>query len=132
METTFSGRRSLRLIDEVQSAGYHVRLVYVGLESADLAVARVRQRAAAGGHSVPTEEVVRRYGRSLENLEAAIGRVDRAAVYDNSGPGAARRVLRTEQGRVVEARAVPAWLKHTLDGPVAPGRVLGSGSKRGQ
>ena len=133
VETTFSGRRGLRLLREAQSAGYRVRFTYVGLESAELAVQRVRQRAAAGGHSVPAEEVVRRYGRSLVNLKKALGVADSADVYDNSSRGRpAHLVLRAEQGRVVEARSVPGWLARAVGGLLAPGRVLGLGRSQGR
>ena len=111
-----------------------MRLTYVGLESAELAVERVRQRAAAGGHSVPAEEVVRRYRRSLANLKKALGvACGRAAVYDNSGRGGpARLVLRAEQGRVTQARSVPGWLARAIGGSLAPGRVLGPGRSQGR
>ena len=38
------------------------------LDSADACVARVSHRVRLGGHHVPTEDVVRRYRRSLDNF----------------------------------------------------------------
>ena len=53
----------------------------------DLAWARVASRAARGGHSVPYEDVIRRFVRSLENLPKAIALADKATILDNSTQG---------------------------------------------
>ena len=49
--------------------------------------ARVASRAARGGHSVPYEDVIRRFARSLENLPKAIALADKATILDNSTQG---------------------------------------------
>ena len=46
-----------------------------------------RERAARGGHSVPYEDVIRRFARSLENLPKAIALADKATILDNSTQG---------------------------------------------
>ena len=53
VETTLAGRAYLRMIHEWQSVGYQVELMFLQLPSADLAVERVRQRVAQGGHNIP-------------------------------------------------------------------------------
>lgn len=52
-ETTLSGRNYARHIPRWRRAGYHVKLIFLSLPSADLAIARVRNRANQGGHDVP-------------------------------------------------------------------------------
>ena len=52
-----------------QEAGYHVKLIFLSLPSADLAVARVSARVAQGGHGVPEEVVRRRFDAGLRNFE---------------------------------------------------------------
>lgn len=52
----------------LRQRGYRVVLIYLWLRSADLAVARVQQRMAAGGHEVPESVVRRRFGRSAVNF----------------------------------------------------------------
>jgi len=84
-ETTLAGRNYARAIPRWRAAGYHVKLVFLSLPSADLAVARVRARAAQGGHSVPEEIVRRRFDVGLWNLEHLYrDLVDTWALYDNS------------------------------------------------
>ena len=85
-ETTLSGRNYARHIPRWQQRGYHVKLIFLSLPSADLAVARVKARAAQGGHSVPEEVVRRRFEAGLRLLESVYRPlVDSWAIYDNSG-----------------------------------------------
>ena len=85
-ETTLSGRNYARLIPRWQAAGYHVKLILLGLPSADLAVARVASRAAQGGHDVPEDVVRRRFESGSRNFQSVYRPlVDSWMLYDNSG-----------------------------------------------
>jgi predicted ABC-type ATPase len=84
-ETTLSGRNYARAIPRWREAGYYVKLIFLSLPTADLAVARVAARAAQGGHNVPEEVVRRRFDAGLENFEHLYrGLVDTWALHDNS------------------------------------------------
>ena len=48
-ETTLAGRGYARNIPRWQAAGYHVKIMFLGLPNADLAVARVAARVAQAG-----------------------------------------------------------------------------------
>lgn len=86
-ETTLSGRNYVRLISYWRAAGYHVKLIFLGLPTADLAVSRVAARAAQGGHNVPEEVIRRRFDAGLRNFENLYQKlVDTWVVYENSGP----------------------------------------------
>lgn len=85
-ETTLSGRGYARLIPQWQSMGYQVKLIFLKLESADLAVARVAQRVQSGGHNIPEPTVRRRYGVGLNHFEHIYKPiVDEWLLYENSG-----------------------------------------------
>ena len=86
-ESTLTSHFDFTLMSEAKKKGYSIELVYIGLESSDLAWARVASRAARGGHSVPYEDVIRRFTRSLENLPKAIALADKATILDNSTQG---------------------------------------------
>lgn len=43
-------------------------MIYIWLNSVELAVARVAHRVQQGGHDVPREVIERRYQRGLKNL----------------------------------------------------------------
>ena len=87
-ETTISGRLYSRLIPQWRRQGYRVKLIYLRLATADLALSRVAARVLQGGHSVPAEVVVRRFAAGWRNFEQVYKPlVDRWALYDNSGEG---------------------------------------------
>jgi predicted ABC-type ATPase len=67
-ETTLAARSLAGWLRDLRQGGYHVRLVYFWLKSADLAVMRVSKRVKAGGHAVPEATIRQRYQRSLENF----------------------------------------------------------------
>jgi predicted ABC-type ATPase len=85
-ETPLSGRGYVRLIPRWQAAGYRVKLIFLSLPSADLAVSRVAARVAQGGHAVPEDVIRRRFQSGLRNLRDVYARiVDSWVLYDNSG-----------------------------------------------
>jgi predicted ABC-type ATPase len=84
-ETTLSGRSYAKAIPLWRAAGYHVKLIFLSLPNAELAVARVAARTAQGGHHVPEEVIRRRFDagwRNFENLYREL--VDTWVLYENS------------------------------------------------
>lgn len=67
-ETTLASRFYARWLRELQKVSYQVSLVFLWLESVDIAIERVAARVMAGGHSIPEATIRRRYERGLENL----------------------------------------------------------------
>ncbi|MCX6878346.1 MAG: zeta toxin family protein [Verrucomicrobia bacterium] len=86
IETTLSGRTYAQMIPQWKQAGYQVTLFFLHLPSEELAVARVADRVAQGGHHVP-EHVIRRHFRAgLANFHARYKSLaDVWRLYDNSG-----------------------------------------------
>jgi predicted ABC-type ATPase len=85
-ETTLAGRSYSVHIPLWRKAGFHVKLIFLGLPSADLAVARVQMRVAQGGHSVPEDVVRRRFELGLKNFRHLYRKiVDEWVLYDNVG-----------------------------------------------
>jgi predicted ABC-type ATPase len=85
IETTLAGRAYLRMIHEWQQRGYQVELMFLQLPSPDLAVERVRQRVAQGGHNVPDPDIRRRFERGIANFnELYRAAVDAWQIFDAS------------------------------------------------
>ncbi len=85
-ETTLSGLSYARHIPRWRQAGYHIKLIFLSLPSVDLAIARVKNRAAQGGHNVPADTVCRRFDTGLRNFWSIYSKiVDSWELYDNSG-----------------------------------------------
>ena len=70
LETTLATRRYLTAIPQWRAIGYEVDLYYLRLPDPEAAVARVQRRAALGGHSIPPDDIRRRFARSLAYLDA--------------------------------------------------------------
>jgi predicted ABC-type ATPase len=121
-ETTLGASTIPRLLAQAADAGAQVWVWYVGLDSPERHLARVRSRVAAGGHDIPEADIRRRWDASRQNLVALMPKLDRLLVYDNSGEADPREgqaprphlVLETRRARIVrpaDLRATPAWAK---------------------
>jgi len=67
-ETTLATRSYTGFISEAKKRGYQVMLLFFWLNTPELAVDRVRMRAASGGHFVDEKIVRRRYAAGIKNL----------------------------------------------------------------
>ena len=124
-ETTLGGTTITALLARAMSLGIEVRIWYVGLNSPELHIARVRSRRAAGGHDVPEARIRSRYDRSRLNLIRLLPKLTELRVYDNSkeadpAKGSAPEpilLLHLVRGKIVNAYAaarVPHWAKPIL------------------
>jgi predicted ABC-type ATPase len=85
-ETTLSGLIYARRIPRWQAAGYHVELIFLGLPSIEVAMARVAARVQQGGHDIPVDVIRRRFQSGSANFENVYKKlVDAWLLYDNSG-----------------------------------------------
>ena len=114
-ETVFSdpARAKLGLLETARRRGFAVFLVFIGLESAALSIARVKQRVRHGGHDVPVDRLRARFPRTLANLREAIGIVDEAFLFDNSSFDAPYRIVAVyHEGAVVSRHPPrPGWTR---------------------
>ena len=67
-ESTLSGKSTERILKDLKSDGYNIKIIYLLLENSDVCIARVKERVKAGGHHVPEKDIVRRYNRSRINF----------------------------------------------------------------
>ena len=101
-ETTLSGLGHARRIPRWRDAGYRVQLVFLRLPTPEVAVARVAQRVAQGGHGVPESAICRRFARGWRNFEHTYRDLaDDWKLYDNAGRASA---LLAEGGATVSPR----------------------------
>ena len=85
IETTLATRSLGGIIQEARSLNYTVTILYFWLNSPELAIARVKDRVAAGGHNIPEPVVRRRYYMGLHYLfDTYIPLCDRWILADNS------------------------------------------------
>lgn len=84
VETVLSTDKYRTVIESVRKAGGFVGLIYVALESPDLACQRVAARVRRGGHDVPADKIEARWERSLDNLASFASQASAFWVFDNS------------------------------------------------
>jgi len=110
-ETTLASKTYAKWIVELKSAEFEFYLLYLWLESPDLAVLRVRERVLAGGHSVPEETIRRRYFRGLNNFfELYQPLADNWAIYNSSSLDKIKVVAKFGKGKT-EILESETWIK---------------------
>jgi predicted ABC-type ATPase len=121
-ETTLGGNTMPALLTEAAQRGIEIRLFFVGLESADAHVERVRQRVRAGGHDIPEAAIRRRYRHSRINLIKLLPALTELKMYDNSAtadPATGQAptpvlVLQMQRGNIVapsDLSETPQWAR---------------------
>lgn len=121
-ETTLGGNTIPGLLESAVAAGIEVRIWYVGLDSVELHVERVRARVEKGGHDIPEETIRERYSRSLLNLIRLMPTLTELRVYDNSPeadpqtdiPPEPNLIVHLDRGKlrsVCDLAATPEWAK---------------------
>jgi predicted ABC-type ATPase len=121
-ETTLGGNTMPALLAQAARRGIEVRVIYVGLDTAEAHIGRVRQRVRTGGHDIPEADIRRRYRHSLINLVTLLPVLTELRVYDNSAtadPATQQApkpvlVLHLQRGSIVgppDLTATPAWAR---------------------
>ena len=110
-ETTLASRTFVNLLNECKRSGYSINIIFLWLQSPELAVKRISIRVKNGGHSIPEDTVRRRYKKSIENLfNLYTPLADNWIIYDNSYAKpelTAKKIL----GRKIEIINESTWLK---------------------
>lgn len=93
--------------------GYAIELHYIGVDSVDVAKARVLQRVKKGGHGIPEADIERRYRETFQNLNQVLPKCDITAFYDNTDKF--RRFAIYKQGKPVRiSQHVPVWFEKNV------------------
>jgi predicted ABC-type ATPase len=84
-EITLSKRSYQGLIKKAEQQGYDTTLLFLSLDSVELAIHRVQTRVQEGGHNIPIETIERRYSSGLVNFfKIYRSIVNRWILVDNS------------------------------------------------
>ena len=84
IETTLATRSLLRMVREAKQNGYTVTLIYLWISSVEIAIQRVKDRVAAGGHNTPEPIIRRRYLMGLHYFfDEYLPECDRWILVDN-------------------------------------------------
>jgi predicted ABC-type ATPase len=136
-ETTLGGDTIAALLSRA-ARSHDVAMLYCGLSSPELHMARVALRVAHGGHHIAEEKIRERWSTSRLNLIKLLPSLARLQVFDNSTQAEPGEdipdpvlVLHVENGRVLAPqrtdaaalRAVPEWARPMVEAAM---RLAGS------
>lgn len=82
-ETTLSGAKTEHTIRKAKERDYFIRLYYVGLDTLEESLQRIKNRVLKGGHDIPLEDVKRRFQGRFDDLRRILPYCDEAAFFDN-------------------------------------------------
>ncbi len=86
IETTLATRSLVSIIKEARAKSYVITILYLWLQSPEIAVQRVKDRVETGGHNIPENVLRRRYTTGLKYLfDIYMPICDRWMIADNSG-----------------------------------------------
>lgn len=112
-ETTLSGGYPKRLARRAKEAGYYIRLYYVGLDTLDESLRRIKNRVERGGHNIPAHDVERRFARRFADVAAVLPYCDEAKFFDNDNGFVL--VAQYRNGELLPVGQYrPAWLSSLL------------------
>ena len=117
-ETTLASRSFAPWLRNLKQNGYSVHLLFLWLETADLAVSRVAERVRLGGHDVLETIVRRRYDKGLRNLfRLYLPLADGWQLFDNSDPSGPDPIASGIAGVPVSVDRTDTWntLKERYD-----------------
>ncbi len=83
-ESTLASRTFIKFLNECKNKGYDINILFLWLDSPQLAIQRVKLRVERGGHDIPPKDITRRYHRSIHNFLTEYSQIaDNWFLYDN-------------------------------------------------
>lgn len=116
-ETVLGDASPLALMERARALGYEVVLYALALDEPRALLHRISQRVREGGLAIPSNEVLERYPRALENFRRAIRIADLSLLLDavDAAVGGPRLVASVVQGRMHLHTALrPRWVDRVL------------------
>ena len=109
-ETTLSGSRTLKTIKRARELDYFIRLYYVGVNSADESIKRIKNRVEKGGHNIPENDVMRIYSKRFEDLANILPYCNEVRFYDNEN-GFVEKAEYKNGRLIAKSNIIPEWIK---------------------
>ncbi len=109
-ETTLSTKSYYSFILKAKKSGYKIILMFLALNSSELARQRVKTRVLEGGHNIPEDVIERRYTKGLSNFFNRYQNVvDSWLLIDNSTNHF--EFIATKFDQKIEIHNSPTWNK---------------------
>lgn len=82
-ETTLSGVKTEKTIKTAKENGYSVRLFYIGLDTLEESVERIKNRVSKGGHNIQEDDVERRFAKRFDDVIKVLPYCNEVHFFDN-------------------------------------------------
>src|SRR5699024_833678 len=109
IETTLAGHNAIRQILKAKEQNYKITMFYIALDDVAQNINRVAMRVQNGGHSISTEDILRRNKTSFDQLYRYAHLIDTLVLIDNSLDDG-KVILEVNNGFVsFEGNYIPEW-----------------------
>ena len=103
-----------RLCKRAKEAGYYIRLYYVGLDTAEESIRRIKNRVERGGHDIPAKDVKARFSHRFEDVLKILPYCDEAKFFDNDNGFVL--VAEYRNGQILPVGTYrPMWLSQLME-----------------
>ncbi len=82
-ETTLSGHHVIKTIQKAKSCSYRIIVYYIGLNTVEESIKRIKNRVEKGGHNIDETIVKRRFQKRFADLAKIMPLCDEIIFYDN-------------------------------------------------
>ncbi len=113
-ETTLSGVRTLKTIQKARELNYFIRLYYVGVNSSEESIKRIKNRVEKGGHNIAPQDVERRYSKRFEDLAKILPYCNEVRFFDNEN-GFTEKAEYKNGSLITKGGYIPDWIKELAD-----------------
>ncbi len=97
------------MAERAKELGYSILGVFVGTESVEINMGRVKNRVTKGGHDISEADQRRRFPRTLANMRRLLPECDLVILLDNSSDQGHRLVAFGQQQSMHWIEPVPEW-----------------------
>jgi len=113
-ETTLSGTQVEHTARAARERHYRIRMFYVGLDTVEECLKRIRNRIEKGGHDIPAPTVERRFAKREDALLRVLPYCDEAFLFDNENGFVL--VAEFRNGEIVPlTEKRPLWLRSLIE-----------------
>lgn len=109
-ETTLSGIRTIKTIKRAVELDYYIRLYYIGVNTAEESIKRIKNRVEKGGHNIPDDDVMRRYNKRFDDLLTILPFCNEAHFFDNEN-GFVEKAEYKNGELIIKSENLPNWIK---------------------
>jgi len=111
-ETTLASRTYASWIKKLCCQEYGFHILFIWLQSPELAIQRVKERVSMGGHNIPEPVICRRYYRGIQNFFNLYQPLAETwSVYDNSDYSTPHLMASGEKNKISTIHNSNLWLR---------------------